>query len=444
MKRLVAILLGLSALHAQEEKKPAPASKILAIKGAKVYTVSGAPIENAVVLIENGKISAVGADVKVPDGAEVLDAGGKVLVPGLVDPSSRLFLDSTDLWGGGSPEQDAYDLVNPFDPLYKEALQNGVTTVALLPMGRGPIGGLGVVLKPGADRAKWAVKRQAFLRLSLGSGGGDSSSSLQRYETYRSLKGLFDAAKQYKEMWEKYRKDLAEYQLKKKQWDEQQKKKSTGKPEEKKEGAPAELKEEPKKPQKPRKDARSEVLVRALEGQLLVRIEAHAPDSIEWAVALAGEFKLKVAIDCGTEAHRAAATLAKEKIPVVVGPLFLYGFRRVDYVNHTPECAGLLAKAGVPVAIGSFPDPAAGHSGGGATRFLGESAALAAAHGLPRDAALRAITLEPARLLGLETGAIEKGKAADLVLLTGEPFEPSTRVERTMSDGVWVYQRKIE
>jgi len=141
-----------------------------------------------------------------------------------------------------------------------------------------------------------------------------------------------------------------------------------------------------------------------------------------------------------------AGALAKEKIPVVFGPVFRYDMRRVDYLKHDPEGPALLAKAGVSVAIASHPDPAAGHHGGGASRFLLESAARCAGHGLPRDAALRAVTLEPARTLGIEAsvGSIEKGKVADLVVLSGEPFEPGSRVERTMVDGAWVYQRKIE
>ncbi|MBI2202075.1 MAG: amidohydrolase family protein, partial [Armatimonadetes bacterium] len=320
--------------------------------------------------------------------------------------------------------------------------------------------GLGVVVRPGADRKHWVLKRHACLRLSLGTGGADMSTSFHRNEVYRQLRGAFEGAKQYQEMWEKYKKDLAEYKQKKRQWDDQQKKKEAKKDGEKKDGekkeekpgdkkeGDSELKEEPKKPQKPRVDPRNEVLVRAIDPktQLLVRIEAHTADTVDWALELARDYKLRIAVDCGTEAARVAAALAQAKVPVFVGPVFRYGLRRVDYLNHSIDTAAELSKAGVTIAIASFPDPAAGHEGAGATRFLLEAAAFAAGKGLSRDQALRAVTLEPAKILGIDAtvGSIEKGKAADLVILSGEPFEPGTRVERTMCDGAWIYQAKIE
>ncbi len=244
-------------------------------------------------------------------------------------------------------------------------------------------------------------------------------------------------------MWEKYRKDLSEYEQKKKQWDEQQKKKP-----EKKNGETQPLKEEPKKPQEPRRDPRNEVLAKAIDPKnpLLVRVEVHHADTIAWALELAHEFKLKLVLDQCTEGARLAAEIAKAKLPVVVGPVFRFGLRRVDYREHTLDCAAALAKAGVTIAIATFPDDAAGHSGPGASRFLMDAAAFASSKGLGREQALRAITLEPAKILGIDksVGSLEIGKAADLVVLSGEPFEADTKVERTLSDGEWVFQRKID
>jgi len=301
MTRLAVLLLLFPSAAAQEEKESAK-SKVVVLRGAKLYTVSGAPIENAVLVIENGKIAAVGADVKPPDGAEVVDLAGKVVIPGLVDAASRLFVGSTDLLSGGSAEQDIYDLVDPYDEDHKESLQAGVTTVCLVPYARGAVNGLAVILRPGVDRGKWILKRQACLRLSLGTGGSEFSSVVQRYESYRMLKGVLDGAKQYKETWEKYKKELAEYEQKKKKWDAQQKKKPKKDPpkeEKKDEGKKAdeELKEEPKKPTKPRLDPKNEIFVKALEQKIPVRIEAHTADMIERAIELAKEYGLKAVID---------------------------------------------------------------------------------------------------------------------------------------------------
>lgn len=455
MKRFaVFALLIASTSAAQEEKKEAPPKKILAIKGARVYTGTGAPIDGATILIENGKITAVARDAKIPDGAETIDATGKVVIPGLVDGAARCFVHSDDLMSGGSAEHDVHDLLNPFDEPSKEILQYGVTTVCVLPMARGGISGLGVVLKPGADRSAWVIKRRACLRLSMGTAGADVSTSTQRYEIYRQLKAQFEGAKAYQEMWEKYKKDLAEYETKKKQWDEQQKKKEEPKKDPPKKEEPkkeepkkeeAKPAEEPKKPAKPRVDPRSEVLVQALKGEILVRIEAHTADMIDLALQLAAEYKLKLVLDNATEGSRVAAQIAKAKVPVFVGPVFRYGIRKVDYLNHSEATAALLAKAGVQVAIATFPDPAALLEPS-AGRFLLDAAAICSGHGLSRDQALRAITIEPAKMLGVDklVGSLEKGKSADLVILSGEPFEADTKVERTMTDGAWVYQRRVE
>lgn len=454
LRSVVFAIALISTSAAQEEKKdPPPKGKILAIKGARVYTGAGNAIDGATILIENGRISAVGKEVKIPDGAETIDATGKVIIPGLVDGAARAFLGSEDLMTAGSAEHDVHDLLDPFDEPSKELVQYGITTVCVLPMARGGVSGLGVVIKPGADRSTWVVKRHACLRLSLGTGGADVSTSTQRYDLFRQLKAQFDGAKAYQEMWEKYHKDLAEYETKKKAWDEQQKKKEEPKKEPKKEEPKKEEPkkdekpaEEPKKPQKPRTDPRSEILVKALKGELLVRIEAHTADTIELSLQLAADYKLKLIIDNATEGARLAADIAKAKVPVFVGPVFRYGIRKVDYLNHSEATAGLLAKAGVQVGIGSFPDPAAGHDGNGAGRFLLDAAAICAGKGLSKDQALRAVTIEPAKILGVDkqVGSLEKGKAADLVILSGEPFEADTKVERTMTDGAWVYQRRVE
>ncbi len=443
-----------TAVHARQDP-PKPLRKPVAIKGARIYTGT-AVIEKGTVLLEGARIKAVGQDVEVPADATIIDASGRVVIPGLVDAGSYLFVPYADASTGGSAEHDVFDAIDTFGRDEAEALAAGVTTVLVRPLARGPLCGLEAVLHlPSRDTQRFSMKRSAALKMSLGFSGGDTSTASQRQADFRSTRQAFDGAKQYKETWDKYKKDLAEYQGKKKQWDEQKQKldDKTPKPEKKEEGPAKEApkqadapKEEPKKPPKPRIDPRNEVLVRALEGQLAVHIEAHAVDSIEHALALAEEFKLKLVIEGATEAHMVAEAIAKAKVPVIVGPVLRYGIPKVEYVNHSVACAAILAKAGVDVAIGSLPHPGAGHTNAGAGCFLLESAATAVAAGLSRERAIRAVTLDAAKIAGLDRviGSIEVNKLADLVILTGDPFDAGTRVDRTIAAGETVYQRKAE
>jgi imidazolonepropionase-like amidohydrolase len=408
MRVLVLLALALPLLR---QDKPHP--KVTAIRGAKVYTGVGAALEHATILIEGTRISAVGKDVAVPPEATIIEAAGKVVIPGLIDPASRLFLEPGDR-GPGSAEQTVIDSLDRYAELYREALEQGVTTVFVEPPGTGPVNGLGAVVR--VDRARTPLLKEAALKLSVGIAPGETSSVAQRFESYQQIRQAFEAAKQYGEAWQKYRKDLADWEQKKPP-------------------------EPDKKPGKPRTDARNEVLLRALDPKqtLRVRVEAHAADAIGFALKLIEEYKLRASIEGATEGYLAPESIKKANVGVIAGPVIRIGFPSVDFLNHSPANAATLVRAGVPLAIGSF-----GDEPGGATRFLEESAALASSYGLTREQALAAITADAAKLLGIEKthGSIEKGKAADLVLLSGEPFEVGTAVERTILDGETVFQRK--
>jgi imidazolonepropionase-like amidohydrolase len=411
------VLTLLLAVFVHPQDKPQP--KISVLRGAKIYTVTGAPIENGILVVENGRIAAVGKDISIPVDARVIDATGRVILPGLIDAASRLFLAPGER-SPGSAEQNVLDALDFYQRDYREAVEQGVTSAYVGPLSGGTLNGLGAVIH--LDEAHTILLKDAALKLTLGASGGETSTALERYQSYPQLKQVFEAARQYVEGWEKYRHDLAEYEQKKK-----------------------DKVADAKEPAKPKTDLRSEVLARALDPKqsLRVRIEVHTADSIALALRLAEEFKLHVILEYATEGGAAAAAIAKAKVPVVAGPVFRLGGYSVDYLNHSVATTALLVKAGVSVAIGSFGDERAGHWGPGASRFLVESAALAASRGLSRDQALAAITIEAARLLGIERthGSIDKGKAADLVVLSGEPFEAGTIVDRTLIDGETVHAR---
>ena len=414
--RVLALLIALLA-QAADEAHPRPA----VLRGARIYTVTGAPLDGATLVIENGRIAAVGRDVPVPAEADVIDVGGKVLVPGLIDAASRLFLPPGER-SAGSAEQNVLDAVDFYQRDYREAVEQGVTSVYVGPQSLGSVNGLGAVLH--LDEAHGVLLKDAALKLTLGASGGDTSTALERYQSYPQLKQAFEGARQYAESWEKYRKDLGEYEQKKAK------------------------KEEAKEPAKPRVDARNEILARALDSKqpLRVRIEVHTADAIALALRLAEEFKLRVVLEYVTEGGTVVAAIAKAKTPVVVGPVFRSGGYSVDYLHHSVSTASVLGAAGGPSAIGSVGDERAGLWGPGASRFLAESAALASSRGLSRDQALAAITIEAAKILGIDGsyGSIDKGKVADLVLLRGEPFESGTIVERTWINGESVFTRRAQ
>jgi imidazolonepropionase-like amidohydrolase len=422
---VLALLLGAS------QEKP----RVVAIRGGKVYPAAAAPIENGTILIEGGKFAAVGKDLPLPANAIVVDASGKVVIPGLVDPASRLFLEAGER-AAGSAEQDVLDALDRYPLGAREAVENGVTTVYVGPPSHGAVNGLGAVLR--LDRDRTVLAGRAALKLTLGSSAGDISSAAQRYEGFVALRQVFEGARQYVEAKEKYRKDLAEFEQKKKA--EPEKKPPAPEGAKPAEGGAA---KPPAPPQKPKIDPRQEVLARALERKqpLTVRVEVHTADAIVLALRLADEFKLKLVLEGVTEGHMAMAEIRKAGCAVVAGPVFRYGAPHVDHLNHSVGSAAAMVRWGIPVAIGSF-----GEESGGGTRFLLEAAGWAASRGMTREQALGAVTLEPARALGIDksVGSIEKGKLADLAILSGEPFEAGTLVERTIAGGETVYSRTRE
>lgn len=381
---------------------------VVAYRGARVHGGEGAPLERATLVVRNGRVDALGVDIPLPDGAKVVDLSGKTVLPGLVDAASRAFLDPGDR-AGSSPEQDVADALDFFRRDAAELPAWGLTTVYVAPTGSG----LGAVVRLGPRAA--VFKRQAALHLSL-SRDGEVSTAAARYEAYRQAVQALEGARAYREAWEKHEREHKDYEAKK-----------------------AAGEKNLKEPPRPARDPAKAVLVRALEGTLPSRLEAHAADSIGYALRLAEDFKLKASLQGGTDAFTRADELAKAKMPVVLGPVLRYEPPSAETLRHTSGCAAALAKAGLGVlALGSFGRDA------GASRFLLEAAGAAAAGGLDRERALEAVTLGPARALGLEAeiGSLRKGKRADFVVLSGDPFDARTVVERTFIDGAPVYARE--
>ena len=381
----------------------------LVYRGARLHPVEGPPIERGLLVVRGRVIEAAGVDVPLPEGARIVDVSGKVIIPGLIDAASRAFLDPADR-GPGSPEQEVADGLDFFRRDARELLARGVTTVYASPPGVGQ----GAIVHLGS--APSILRRRAALHLSI-SRPGEQSTASARLEAYRQLVQQFEGARTHREAWEKHRKEKKDYETRLAAGEKN-------------------LKEPPSPPRDPAKEA----LARALDGTdgLPVRLEAHKADAIVLALRLAEEFKLRLVLDGATEAAEKGEALAKAKIPVVVGPVLLYGPPGAEMLRHSPACAAALAGAGLPVlAIASFGNDA------GPSRFLAEAAGIAVSRGLSRERALEAVTLGAARALGIdaELGSLKKGKRADFVVLRGDPFDLRGVVEQVVVDGAVVYDR---
>ena len=189
-----------------------------------------------------------------------------------------------------------------------------------------------------------------------------------------------------------------------------------------------------KEPQAPERDLKMEALVKVLNRELKARVHAHRADDMLTAIRIAEEFNLDLTLEHATEGYKIAALLAEKGIPVTVGPI-LFSRTKLELRHMTPKNPGILAKAGVKVAIQT--------DEGSAVKYLAINAALAVREGMPEEEALKAITINAAEIIGVEDriGSLEAGKDADIVIFSGHPFDYRTQPELVMVNGVVEYKK---
>jgi imidazolonepropionase-like amidohydrolase len=409
----------------------------VAVLGGTLHFGDGRVIEDGAVIIEGGRIVSAGERSRNPPpaGMPVIEAAGLHITPGFIDLRSRLFLEQGESLDLGDVENRSIaDGMTLFEPFWRIVRDEGVTCIAIAPgTSRGP-GGLGAILKlrhlasppdAAASPDAFLLERESHLAAALGV-AGERSTSAERLAQYYRLRGLFIAARDYRQRWDEYWKAVEAHNAEVKKREPAAKAPATPQ-------AEAEAKGEMKAPAKPRRPAMEggkEAMLRALEGRLPVLLEAHRADDVEYARRLKEEFGLRLAVAGGTRASRLAAELARSGIPVVVEPV-LFSRRALEYAGHDEETPTLLRAAGVALALSSGARTAVG------SRHLRLQACVAVRGGLEPQAALRAITLEPARILGIDgrLGSLEPGKDGDLVLLDGEPFDARSRVVQVVVEG---------
>ena len=384
-------------------------AKVLAIRAGHVHTASGPSIANGVVVVENGQITAVGrfADVKMPAGAATITV--RHVTPGLIDSMGVAGLSGAwnipadqDQDEPSNPDQAdlrVLDGFNPNEPLLEFLRSNGITVTHTTPGRVNVIAGTTGVFRAGGTTAESAALNKSFaILVNLGE-APKTAFKEKGPATRMATAGLV-------------RRAFAEAQ-----------------------GYAAKRKADPEKtPRNPK----AEALLPALEGKMPVVFSAHRADDIRTALRIADEFKLRPVIGLGTEAYLLADELAKRKVPVIVHPTMQRPGGSMETINTLLANAAVLKAKGVPVVLGSAFEGYVPK-----LRNLRAEAAMAAANGLGPDGALRAITIDAAKFLGLdkEYGSIEPGKVADLVLYDGDPFEHATHVTHTFQAGKLVYDR---
>ncbi|MGD2174417.1 MAG: amidohydrolase family protein [Candidatus Brocadiaceae bacterium] len=444
MVGVAAVVLALVQTGAAAE--PAGGPGALAIEGGRVLTMVAEAIEGGTVLIQDGKITAVGRDLEIPDDARRIGARGKTVMPGLIDALSRLYVYPEELAEDKeiAPELRITDAVDPYLKDTGEVLRHGVSAVHVVPGARSLLGGMSAVLKVLAEAgAIRPVTDSAAVRGQIGVPSGSTSSSLQRLATYASIREAFLATRDYLWSWEKYERALARYEKKAAEGreDEDEEKDEDEKEEETEEAAKekdAKADRGPR-PRKPATNPTYETLARVLKREIPLQIEAHRVADILNALRLRDEFDVDLVLLGCSEGHKIAREIASGDVPVIVAPVALSFAEpsRLRYGEHSRANAAALADAGVKVALG------VGGGEGLHSKLVRTCAAIAVGEGLGGDEALKAVTVNAAEILGVSDriGSIAEGRDADVVIIDGEPLDVLSAVETVIMDGEVVFER---
>ena len=376
--------LGSAGLGALGDNTP------LALKGATIYPATGPKMENATILIEGGKIAAVGQGIPVPSDAQVVDVSGKVIIPGLIDIHSHLGFFDNDLNEFPQPigpENRALDALYIDSPDWADAVKGGVVTLVTGPGSGERIGGQSITIKTyGADLSKRILKEAGEVKMAI------NARSLSHIQAIRST---LIKAREYMETWDRYE-------------------------------------EGDKKEPPPKRDLGLEALVKVLKGKERVRCHAHFANDMLSFLKLKDEFGFGLTFEHSTEAFKIAGEIAKRGVGCVCLPLVM----RIPLNEDLMRGNAILGKAGVKIAF---------HTDHPVTqeKWLRLCALMSMRYGLPEDGALKAMTIYPAELamISHRVGSIEKGKDADLVVLDGPWQELRSHVDLVYVDGALAYDR---
>jgi imidazolonepropionase-like amidohydrolase len=416
MKRILLFFVLLSAATAPAQQKPT------VLKGGKVLTVSHGTIENGVLVMQNGKITAVGAanSVKIPKDARVIDTTGMTIYPGLIDSEDNLGLTeisaeqmTNDLIESSDeimPHMHVYDAFHAESELIPVTRLNGVTNAVIAPDSKDTLPGQdSFVQLAGKSTEEMVLIRDIAMPLNFtGDQRRNESWDKRRFPSTRmgmaaQLRQAFLDAQDYAQKWADYEKKKNEAAQK---TDEKDK----------------------KPPTPPKRDLKLEALLPYLQGKKPIVLAAEEANDLQTAVSLAHEFNLKFVLNHISQSQSILDYVAGLKVPVIVGPIYEdpKPYERYDAVYSLPS---QLYKRGVKIVFASYD----AHN----VRNLPYQAGYATAFGLPYDEALKAITLNAAETWGVadQLGSLDTGKTANVIVANGDPLDVRTDVKEVFIAG---------
>lgn len=379
---------------------PAFAQQITALTGATVHTVEGDPIEDGIVIIEGRDIKALGAGIEIPDGAEVIDLSGSHVYPGFVHPLSALGLTEIGSVAGtvDNTEMGAINAAirvevafNHDSALLPVNVAGGILTTHTVPSG-GLIRGTSAVMNmEGWSWKDMTIKAPAGMHIDFPAGAASDRDN----DDLKKIESVLDSARDWRKAMQAFEAGNAP---------------------------------------RPARNAQLEALVPMLEGEMPLFLYAGKEDEINAALDWAERQDIeRVILVGGPDLQYVADRLAADNVPAILNGVYTMPTRRWEAYDMAYQAAAKLFEAGVKFAIGD------GGGGFAATnaRNLPFHAGSSAAFGLPKDAALKSVTLWPAEILGIadQLGSLSAGKRASLIVTSGDPLEPMTQIQRVWIDG---------
>jgi len=431
MLKKILILLSLVATVATaqtKKSKPAPAgehippaaaaNQTVALKGGKLLTITHGVIENGVVVMQNGRITAIGgAGTAIPAGAKVVDVTGMTVYPGLIDSETHLGLTEVSADRMTNDELEASDEIMPhmhvYDAFHAETAlipvtrMNGITNAIVAPASGDTLPGQDSFIQlAGASATEMLTVRDIAMPLNF-------TGQQRRNQNFDQAKYPFTRMGMAAQLRQAFI-DAQDYEQKIAAWEK--KKNSSDEKEKDKAGAP------------PKRDLKLEALLPYLQGKKPVVLAAEQPNDLLTALELANEFHLKVVLNHVTHSASLLDKIAATGLPVIVGPIYEQPkeSERYDAVFSMPA---KLAKHGVKIAFASYDAHQA--------RNLPYAAGYAVGFGLPAEEALKALTINPAQIWGVDKdlGSLEVGKLGNVVVASGDPLDVRTDVKHVFIQG---------
>ncbi|QZY55914.1 amidohydrolase [Crassaminicella profunda] len=387
---------------------------MLSIINGKILTMDQRVIEKGYIIIKNGKIKdiGVGEGKNIPENGEVIDAQGKIVLPGFIDAHTHIGLVESSIGFEGAdhnektnpinPQLRAIDSINPSDIAFKEAIEGGITCTAAGPGSSNVLGGQFSAIKTYGNRIDdMILKENIGMKCAFGENpkrnyNEKGKMPMTRMGIASLLREALFKAKDYKKRIDEAGEDYLK---------------------------------------RPAFDMKLESLIPVINKEIPLKVHAHRADDMFTAIRIAKEFDVNMTLDHCTEGHLIAEEIKKEGLHAIVGPSLTHR-SKFELSNRTFETPKILSEAGIKIAL-MTDHPVI------PLQYLSLCAALAVKAGMDEEEALKAITIYPAEILGIDAsvGSLKVGKDADVVIWEKHPFITQAKVEYTIINGKVVYKR---